>query len=71
MLSSPENVHPYHPHHLECPRCHKHTVIIQGENRYECLSCGWWKDVGESYYFYFPLPVLLFILAFALVMFLP
>ncbi|MEO0984379.1 MAG: hypothetical protein AAFY20_02400 [Cyanobacteria bacterium J06639_14] len=40
-----ETIHPNHPHHLECPRCKHHTVVLQGESRYVCLNCGWWRDI--------------------------
>ena len=47
MIYSQDTVHPQHPHHLECPRCQRHTVVQHGETRYVCLSCGWFRDVSD------------------------
>ena len=43
-----ETIHPQHPHHLECPRCKRHTVVLRGETRYICLHCNWWRDVSKQ-----------------------
>ena len=32
-------------HHLECPRCHHHSIVSRGEGKYFCLNCGWRRDV--------------------------
>ncbi|HEY9738834.1 MAG TPA: hypothetical protein V6D06_21215 [Trichocoleus sp.] len=47
MVNQLEPTHPQHPHHLECPRCRRHTVVVHGESRYVCLSCNWERNVEE------------------------
>lgn len=49
MIHSLETTHAHHPHHLECPRCGRHTVVLHGESRYVCLSCGWSRDVSDEW----------------------
>lgn len=45
-----EKVEQFHiTHHLECPRCHSHNIVVHGENRYVCLSCGWVRDVSSGW----------------------
>ncbi|MGJ3253852.1 MAG: hypothetical protein ACFE0J_22370 [Elainellaceae cyanobacterium] len=48
MMSQLEPSHPQHPHHLECPRCGKHTIVIQGDSRYVCLNCSWRRDITDD-----------------------
>jgi|GEM_PF-2073306 len=57
MTYTPDSPHPQHPHHLECPRCGKHTVVTQGETRYVCLSCNWRRDL--NYFQWDDFPILL------------
>lgn len=35
-------------HHLECPRCHYHSIVSRGESRYVCLNCGWRRN-GDAW----------------------
>lgn len=44
-----ETSHPDHPHHLECPRCGRHTVVTKAEGYYVCLSCGWERDLTNEW----------------------
>lgn len=63
MLSqSSEVVHPIHPHHLECPRCGRHAVVIQGDNHFVCIACGWWRDTTEHWNFPIPFIIVLIVL---------
>lgn len=32
---------------IECPRCHKHTVVEAREDYYVCLSCRFKRDVSK------------------------
>ncbi|MGB0563081.1 MAG: hypothetical protein ACPGVO_14945 [Spirulinaceae cyanobacterium] len=48
MAYQSDMIHPKHPHNLECPHCKKHTVVLRGEDRYVCLSCGWWEDLNDG-----------------------
>ena len=34
--------------HVECPRCHHHTIVLQGESRYVCLNCRWTRDISSG-----------------------
>ncbi|MBE9100663.1 hypothetical protein [Vacuolonema iberomarrocanum] len=47
MTFTPDSPHPQHPHHLECPRCGMHTVVMHGENKYVCLNCNWQRDLNR------------------------
>lgn len=62
MVSQLETTHPQHPHHLECPRCQRHTVVLHGESRYVCLNCGWQCDTAGWSIPIFPTLVILGIL---------
>lgn len=31
----------------ECPRCHQHMLVHNGESVYVCLKCGFYKDVAD------------------------
>jgi len=44
----PSTPHPQHPHHLECPRCNCHTVVLQGDSRYVCLNCRWEQNLAQE-----------------------
>lgn len=60
-----ETSHRSHPHHLSCPRCGHHSVVIYDENQYVCLHCGWRQRVTEEW-MPFPVFVLIAIVAFLL-----
>lgn len=50
MMTSPHDpIHPQHPHHLECPRCGRRAVVVRGESRFICLSCGWQRNVDDPW----------------------
>jgi ribosomal protein L37E len=44
-----EGAHPHHPHHLECPRCGRHTIVTKAESYYVCLHCGWERDLSNEW----------------------
>jgi ribosomal protein L37E len=44
-----DNSHPQHPHHLECPRCGRHTIVTKAESYYVCLHCGWERDLSRDW----------------------
>ncbi len=49
MLAQTDPAHPLHPHHISCPRCGHHNVVVaQDENRYHCLNCNWQRDISEG-----------------------
>lgn len=50
--------HHLHPHHISCPRCGKHSVVVRGENYFTCLNCGWRRDITSDWG---PIPFLLLI----------
>ncbi|HEY9878678.1 MAG TPA: hypothetical protein V6D29_09500 [Leptolyngbyaceae cyanobacterium] len=60
MVYPVERSHPQHPHHLECPHCGRHTIVVHGEGRYACLNCGWHRDIAEDWA---PVPIPLILLA--------
>lgn len=33
-------------HHLECPKCHKHTIVQQSKDVYSCINCGFRRDLS-------------------------
>ena len=33
-------------HHLECPKCHKHTVVQQSKSLYSCINCDFRRDLS-------------------------
>jgi hypothetical protein len=34
---------------LECPHCHRHTIVQHGDSEYVCLNCNFRADVqGDS-----------------------
>jgi predicted nucleic acid-binding Zn ribbon protein len=43
-----QNIRSLHPGHSECPRCGKPTLIVRGDNQYECLWCSWRKNDKET-----------------------
>ena len=66
MLSqSSDFFHPIHPHHLECPRCGRHAVVVQGDNHFVCIACGWWRDTTEHWN---PIPLILLLLGLLLLL---
>ncbi len=67
MLVQSES-HPIHPQSLECPRCGKHTVVLQGESHLVCVSCGWWFDTAQTWNFSPILRLLLLVLVLILVL---
>lgn len=48
-MTSQDVSHPLHPHHLECPRCGHHSVVVQNGNHYICLRCNWQRNVSEEW----------------------
>lgn len=68
MTYTPDSPHPQHPHHLECPRCGKHTVVVRGETRYACLNCNWWRDLNRVQLDDVPILIALFITALVVLM---
>lgn len=58
MVYPVNRAHPQHPHHLECPHCGKHTIVVHGESCYVCLNCGWRFDT-QNEWAPVPLPVIL------------
>lgn len=30
---------------IECPHCHKHTIVKHGESEYVCLNCNFRRDL--------------------------
>ncbi|MEO1147585.1 MAG: hypothetical protein AAFY26_18540 [Cyanobacteria bacterium J06638_22] len=55
MAYTPDSPHPNHPHHLECPRCGTHTVVMYGETKYVCLNCNWQRDLNHIQWNDFPI----------------
>ena len=50
MVNQLDNsAHALHPHHLECPRCGHHQIVVQNDNRYICLNCNWQRNVSEEW----------------------
>lgn len=58
MVNQLDTLHPNHPHHLECPKCGRHTVVLQGDSYYACIACGWRRDIAEEREF-LPLPIII------------
>ena len=56
-----------HPHHLECPRCGRHSVVLYNESIYVCLNCNWERDVSRHRSFGDGPPPFLVILALIIV----
>lgn len=48
MLAQTPDSHHLHPHHIACPHCGHHTVVVQDENIYVCLRCGWRRNIASE-----------------------
>lgn len=35
--------------HLECPKCHKQTIVQQSQDVYSCISCGFRRDLSTPH----------------------
>lgn len=54
----------YDPH-IECPHCHRHSIVKHGESEYVCLNCDFRRDLAEPHLGRFG-NLLMGLLAFAL-----
>lgn len=56
-----------HDPHIECPHCHRHSIVKHGESEYVCLNCDFRRDLSAPHLGRFG-NLLLGVLAFVLVL---
>ncbi len=48
LTQTKPTAHHLHPHHIACPNCGQHTVVVKDENHFVCLNCRWSRNISRG-----------------------